>query len=234
VAGSGRGRPDGGAAALKRRLARITELLEAAYGEPRRVRQDDLVGSLVSTVLSQNTTDTNSARAYASLRERFATWGDVARAGRRSIESAIRSGGLARTKAARIKAMLRSIEAARGAIDLEFLRELPTADVLDYLRSFDGVGAKTASCVALFGIGRDVMPVDTHVHRVVGRLGVVGRPRGPEETFAALEGVVPKGKSLSLHVNLIRLGRTVCRPREPRCRECPLRRVCRHARAEAG
>lgn len=222
--------PGGRVAAETRRLSRIAELLEDEYGVPRPRGREDLIGNLVSTVLSQNTTDANSGRAYSRLRERFATWGDVADARTRSIESAIRSGGLARTKAGRIRTILRSIEREEGSLDLSFLRELPTEEVLDYLRGFEGVGAKTAACVALFGLGRDVMPVDTHVHRVIGRLGVIGHSRDPEATFAALRGVVPRGKSLSLHVNLIRLGRTVCGPREPRCGECPLRRLCRHAR----
>ncbi|MBD3348034.1 MAG: endonuclease III [Candidatus Eisenbacteria bacterium] len=224
---SGRGRR---VAAETRRLARIAELLEDEYGAPKRRASRDLIGSLVSTVLSQNTRDANSGRAYSQLRVRFPTWGDVADARPRSIESAIRSGGLARTKAGRIRTILRSIEREEGSLDLSFLRELPTEEVLDYLRGFEGVGAKTAACVALFGLGRDVMPVDTHVHRVVGRLGVIGPGRGPEATFAALRDVVPRGKSLSLHVNLIRLGRTVCRPRRPGCGECPLRRLCAHAR----
>ena len=228
----GAGRKENTAAAVKRRLARIIDLLEREFGVPRRrSRTDDLVGSLVSTVLSQNTTDLNSGRAYSSLRERFAGWEDVARASESSIERAIRSGGLARTKAKRIRAMLRSIEDETGELDLDFLSGLPTGDVLEYLRSFDGVGPKTAACVALFGLGRDVMPVDTHVHRVIGRLGIVGEPRGPEKTFRALEGVVPEGRSLSLHVNLIRLGRTACRPTDPACDQCPLRRLCRFAAA---
>jgi endonuclease-3 len=150
----------------------------------------------------------------------------VARADVRSIESAIRSGGLERVKARRIRAIVREIAAERGAIDLSFLRGLPTDEVVDYLRHFAGVGSKTAAVVALFGLGREIMPVDTHVHRVVGRIGVVGRPRTREATYRVLAGLVPGGKSLSLHVNLIRLGRALCRPRRPRCPECPIRAEC--------
>ena len=109
---------------------------------------------------------------------------------------------------------------------------------MDYLVSFDGVGPKTAACVLLFGLGRDVMPVDTHVHRVVGRLGIVGRPASREATFAALSGVVPRGKALSLHVNLVRHGRSVCRARNPRCGDCALAGDCgsrgRHAPRSVG
>jgi endonuclease-3 len=184
------------------------------------------VGSLVRTVLSQNTSDVNSDRAYRSLRERFPTWGDVETARTRSIESAIRSGGLARTKARRIRRILEAIREETGALDLGFLRDMETLGVLDYLQSFDGVGPKTAACVALFGLGRGIVPVDTHVHRVIGRLGLVGSPGSRERTFEAVQGLVPPDDALSFHVNLIRLGRSVCRPSGPRCDACPIRRLC--------
>ena len=204
--------------------------MESELGRPERAADDDLVGSLVRTILSQNTSDVNSDRAYGSLRERFGSWSDVERASTRSIEAAIRSGGLARTKSERIRRILGVIRERAGKIDLTFLRDMETDAVLDYLESLDGVGPKTAACVALFGLGREVVPVDTHVHRVVGRLGVVGTPASPEKTFEALRGVVPGGASLSFHVNLIRLGRRCCRPSRPDCTSCPLRRLCDAAR----
>ena len=205
-----------------RRLARIGKLLEGVYGRPRRRTRRDLIAGLVGTILSQNTSDTNSHRAFVSLRKRFPDWGDVESANVRSIESAIRSGGLARTKARTIKRALRDIHARAGKLDLGFLRRMSDDEVFDYLLAFDGVGTKTAACVALFDLGRDVMPVDTHVHRVTGRLGVVGHPRSRDGTFEALREVVPPGESLSLHVNLIHLGRALCRPRDPDCSRCPV------------
>lgn len=208
----------------------MTSALEERYGVPRRRRGRDLVASLVRTVLSQNTTDTNSLNAYMMLRERFPEWGDVERAHVRSIEAAIRSGGLARTKAGRIKRILGEIRSREGTLDLGPLRDMETERVMEYLLGMEGVGLKTAACVALFGLGRDVLPVDTHVHRVIGRTGVVGRPGGREATYRALEGLAPRGKALSLHVNLIRLGRELCRPRAPLCEQCPIRRDCAHGR----
>jgi endonuclease-3 len=213
-----------------RRLGRIADLLETEFGLPRRRSDPDLVGSLVRTILSQNTTDVNSGRAYLELRERMPTWGEVRRANVRSIEAAIRGGGLARTKARRIKDILTEIERTTGGVDLAFLRGMETGDVVDYLRAFQGVGSKTAACVALFDLGREIMPVDTHIHRVVGRLGIAGRPRDREATFRAMAGITPEGRSLSLHVNLIRLGRAYCRPAEPLCGGCPVRRLCDHGR----
>jgi endonuclease-3 len=218
-------------ASASSRLALIGRALEARYGRPKRRNRRDLIGGLVGTILSQNTTDTNSHRAFLSLRERFPTWEQVEAADVRSIEAAIRSGGLARTKARRIKRILQHIRATRGTLGLGFLRSMSDDEIFEHLVALDGVGAKTAACVALFDLGRDVMPVDTHVHRVVGRLGVVGRPSSRDATFRALSGVVPPGESLSLHLNLVRLGRELCRPRNPDCSSCPVAGYCDFARS---
>jgi endonuclease-3 len=207
-------------------LARIGRALEKRYGGPDDRPRRDLIAGLVATILSQNTTDTNSRRAYRALRERFPEWAQVEQANVRSIESTIRSGGLARTKARTIKRVLRDIRSARGKLDLGFLRRMSDDEVLEYLVGIDGVGVKTAACVALFNLGRDVMPVDTHVHRVVGRLGVVGHPKTRDATFRALRDVVPPGESLSLHVNIINLGRELCRPQDPDCAACPIAAHC--------
>lgn len=222
--------PPGGASTARRRLARIAQLLEDEFGVPKRGKKGDPLSGLIRTILSQNTTDVNSRRAYVNLRERFSDWGCVKSAQPRSVEAAIRSGGLARTKAARIRRILADVERSRGSLDLGFLRGMSNDEVYDYLTALDGVGLKTAACVALFNLGRDVMPVDTHVHRVVGRLGVVGHPRTRDATFEALRPFVPAGKGFSLHVNTIRLGKEYCRPRVPDCRSCPVRRFCEHAR----
>jgi len=217
---------------------RIVRLLEREYGVPRAAPGGDLVGRLVATILSQHTTDASSEAAYGRLLERFGSWESVEAANRRSIAVAIRAAGLAAVKARRIKRTLGRIRDERGRIELDFLKGMSSRAATDYLLSFDGVGPKTAACVLLFGLGRDVMPVDTHVHRVVGRLGIVGRPASREATFAALSGVVPRGKALSLHVNLVRHGRSVCRARNPRCGDCALAGDCgsrgRHAPGSDG
>lgn len=213
----------------RRSLVAVTNALERRYGLPEHSGYGDVVASLVATILSQNTSDVNSARAFESLRKRFPGWGEVARARATTIERAIRSGGLARTKSVRIRAILQEIECRTGAIDLGFLADMDTDDVLEYLMGFEGVGRKTAACVALFELRRDVVPVDTHVHRVVARLEVLGRPGSPEQTFDRLRETAPAGRALSLHVNLIRLGRELCRPRQPRCDGCPLSGRCAHA-----
>jgi len=217
-----------------RRIRRIVRLLEASYGVPKASRDRDLVGSLVQTVLSQHTTDAASDAAFAALRRRFGSWEAVSSADARSVEATIRGAGLARRKARTINGALARLARERKRIDLSFLTRMPTEEVQRYLTGYDGVGAKTAACVLLFGLGREVVPVDTHVHRVVGRLGVVGRQRTREATFEALSGVVPRGKALSLHVNLVRHGRSVCRAGRPRCRECTLSESCDFGAASAG
>jgi len=224
---AGRGRARASLRAIARRL-------EREYGEPSVRRSRDLVGELVGTILSQHTTDASADAAYRRLRERFPSWSAVADGDRRTIAAAIRGAGLARTKAGRIRDVLGRIRRERGGVDLGFLRSMPTTEAIAYLTGFEGVGPKTAACVMLFGLGRDVMPVDTHVHRVVGRLGVIGRPSTRERTFEALSGVVPPGKAHSLHVNLVRHGRAVCRASAPRCGDCVLRDRCGLGRRAAG
>jgi len=188
---------------------------------------------LIGTILSQNTSDTNSHRAFQSLKRAFPSWRAVAEARVSGIASAIRSGGLARTKAPRIRAILQHLVRERGTADLEFLERLPRNQALGYLMSLPGVGPKTASCVLLFGFGKPVLPVDTHVHRVSRRLGLVDERASPAKAQEVLEQFVPPKDRLSFHLNLIAHGRAICKPR-PRCRECVLLALCPYARSVPG
>lgn len=181
---------------------------------------------LVRTILSQNTSDTNSDRAFAALREHFTDWNTVADAPVTEIEDAIRSGGLAQQKAPRIRSALRDIREHRGEIDLDFLSELPDDEALAFLESMDGVGPKTAACVLAFSLQRPIIPVDTHVHRVSKRLGLIGARTSAAKAHAELEAVVAPPDRVPLHVALIRHGREVCKARNPRCDDCVLGDVC--------
>ena len=210
-------------------VARALNALEKRYGRPRLGRRLPPLDELILTILSQNTNDRNRDRAYESLRRRFPTWEAVASARRVAIEQAIRPGGLARTKARSIREVLRHIAAERGALDLGFLCRLPAAEAAAWLRRFRGVGEKTAACVLLFSCGHAAFPVDTHIHRIARRLGWVRSSASREETHRRLAALVPPSLCLTGHVNLITLGREICRPRKPRCPECPLRRGCPHA-----
>jgi endonuclease III len=216
-------------AAMRRQVARSADRLRAAFGRPRPGRALPPIDELVLTILSQNTSDTNSGRAFASLRRRFPSWKDVARAPRRSIEAAIRAGGLARLKSGVILDTLRRIERERGGFDLGFLERVPVPEAIAWLTRFRGVGEKTACCVLLFGCRRPAFPVDTHVLRVARRLGWIPSTADATLAHGRLAALVPAKRYYEVHVNLITLGRRLCRPRQPRCAECPLDPACRHA-----
>lgn len=217
--------------ALRQKTGRVVRILGRYLGSPRPAdRRPPPLDLLVATILSQNTNDKNSHRAYTRLRERYPRWEDVAGAPLRGIESAIRSGGMARQKSRRIKEILVQVCTRGDGSDLRQLKRLSDDGVLAHLTEFKGVGVKTAACVLLFSLGRDVFPVDTHVHRICNRLGLAGRSKLPEHTFAAMRSLVPPGKAYSFHTNLIRFGRTVCRSNNPSCSVCPLHEECVYPR----
>jgi endonuclease-3 len=213
--------------ALRRRTTRIAKVLEHHLGIPeRRKSPSDPLDMLVATILSQNTNDRNSHRAYTELRRRFPTWEHVATATPAALRSAIRTGGMAHQKSVRILETLEAVRHKYGKYDLSPIRRKTSEIIMRELTALKGVGTKTAACVLLFSLGRDVFPVDTHVHRLCTRLGLASGSRSPDETFALMRNLVPPGKSHSLHTNLIRFGRTVCRSSNPRCDICPLFRQC--------
>lgn len=211
----------------RRRLRTIARRLAAAYGEPPPPRRLPAIDELVLTILSQNTSDVNRDRAYADLRRALPTWTSVAGAPPRSIARAIRRGGLSATKAPRIRAALRSLR--EGGTDLDEPRALarvPDAELWDLLVGLPGVGPKTAACVLLFSLDRPYLPVDTHVHRVSIRLGLVGERTTAVRAQEELQAAVPPDLVYELHMGLIRHGRAVCVARRPLCSECVLADLC--------
>ena len=205
----------------RRRLRRIRDRLRSAYGRPILRPHGAPVDELILTVLSQNTNDRNRDLAYARLRERFSSWAEVRDAEEDELEEAIRPGGISRVKAARIQRILRAL----GDDDLAWLANAPLDEARDYLCSLPGVGRKTAACVLIFAFGRPEIPVDTHVYRVGGRLGLFRPGASFEEAHDEMLRIVDPEDAYELHINLIRHGRDVCRPR-PRCDSCGLRRMC--------
>lgn len=181
---------------------------------------------LVGTVLSQHTSDVNSARAFAGLEHNFASWDDVAEAPVDRVRDAIRPGGLAETKAPRIQRILQTVRQREGRIDLSRLHSLEDQEVDDYLCSLPGVGPKTAACVMAFAMGRNAFPVDTHVLRVARRLGWISSKSSAEAAARALTPRMPSNIRYSLHVALIDHGRRVCRSRRPRCSQCAVLDLC--------
>jgi endonuclease-3 len=206
----------------RRRVRRIRDRLRAAYGRPLLRPHHAPVDELILTVLSQNTNDRNRDRAYARLRDRFGTWEELREAPLEEVEEAIRPGGLSVQKSARIQRIL----GALGEDDLRWLEHTSVSAGRDYLRALPGVGRKTAACVLLFSFGRPDVPVDTHVYRVGGRLGLFRPGAWLEEAHDEAERLLGPEDAYELHLALLRLGRRTCVARAPRCGECPLFSLC--------
>lgn len=212
----------------RRRTRAIRRRLEKCYGRPWGPSASDPVDMLVATILSQNTSDANSSAGFRRLRERFNSWGAVADARIEDIVDAIRPSGLGRTKAPRIRAILRQLRSVRGQIDLSHLATMTDDEALASLTAFPGVGPKTALCVLLFACGRDVFPVDTHIERIARRLGWLDQTVPAARAHETLtEAIAPEDRRL-LHLLLIAHGRAVCKARSPRCESCVLLDWCPH------
>jgi endonuclease-3 len=200
----------------------IRDRLRELYGRPVNEPHRHPIAELVRTVLSQNTSDTNRDVAYERLRARFPTWEEVRDAPTDEVIEAIRPGGLANTKGPRIQEILRELDESP---DLDWLERAPRDEALEFLTSLPGVGRKTAACVLIFSFGRPEIPVDTHVYRVGGRLGLFRERASFEEAHDEMRRVVDPEDAYEFHMNLIAHGRAICRPR-PRCEDCGLRRMC--------
>ena len=219
------------------RIKEILALLDNAYGRPEPLERDDPVDVLIRTVLSQNTTDKNSLKAFAALKAAFRTWEAVEAADTRRIARVIRHAGLANIKAARIKGVLAEItkreggiraeKGIEGKISLGFLAKMDTGKALEYLKSLKGVGPKTAACVLLFSFGKPVMPVDTHIFRVTKRLGLINGKTGIEEAHEILTKIVPKHLIYRFHLGIIEHGRRTCKSQTPKCGVCVVYGLCK-------
>jgi endonuclease-3 len=207
--------------------ATVMERLEPLYGRPVNTPNGDPLAELVLTILSQNTADRNSGRAFASLLSRFDSWAAVANASPGAVVEAIRLGGLAQQKGPRIQAVLQTVaERTGGDFSLDFLARMELEEARSWLRSLPGVGPKTAACVLLFALGKPAMPVDTHVERVSKRLGLVPQSMSAEKAHAELESLVEPDEYYRFHMLLIKHGRRICAARSPACGRCPLSRGC--------
>lgn len=216
-------------------LVRVYKLLIDTYGEPKNEPDYDPLGGLVGTILSQHTSDINSDRAYQQLRATFPTWEEVRDAPTHEVAGAIRSGGLANIKAPRIKNTLLTLtewqQSQGGSKSLsdflydELTRRSPE-EARQYLRSIPGVGPKTAACVLMFDMDLPVMPIDTHVHRVSKRLGLIGPTVNADQAHDVFARITPPDWIYTLHVNLIRHGRQICHAQRPACEKCTLFSEC--------
>jgi endonuclease-3 len=202
---------------IKESVPYIIQNLEAVYGVPKPERGLDPLDVLIETILSQSTTNANSSRAFDSLKRRFPTWDAARRARVTSIETPIRSGGLAKQKSLRIKELLNEIYKRRGSLDLSFLTTAPLEEARQFLASFKGVGPKTVACTLLFACNRALFPIDTHIFRIARRLGLIPERCSDEQAHSSMSEMIPRKRYYEVHINMIRLGRKVCRPRDPLC-----------------
>lgn len=207
--------------------------LSGVYGIPEWRDPLPPLDELISTILSQNTNDRNRDLAFQRLRERFATWEQVRDAPTEQVIEAVRIAGLGNQKGPRILAVLRQITQERGGLDLTFLSDLPDEEALAWLTRFKGVGPKTAAIVLVFSLGKPAFPVDTHVYRVSGRIGLRPEQITVEQAHVYLAGVFEPAQYGPGHLNLIRLGRETCHARKPDCPNCPLKEICLYYAAHA-
>ena len=210
----------------KARAIEIHKKLIEAFGEPTWRTPLPAIDELVSTILSQNTNDVNRDRGFNALRAKFPTWEAVRYAKAEDVINAIRPAGLANQKGPRIQQVLRAITEERGTLNLDFLAGLPVEEARAWLTKFNGVGPKTAAIVLCFSLNMPAFPVDTHIYRVSGRIGLRPEKMTVEQAHPYLESVFPPETYYAAHLNLIRLGREVCGARKPNCPQCPIIKLC--------
>lgn len=215
---------------LAQRALKIHERLLEFYGEPVWRNPLPAIDELVSTILSQNTNDINRDRAFEALRARFPTWEMVRDANTKDVIEAIRPAGLSNQKGPRIQQVLKSITEERGGLDLSFLADVPVDEAKAWLTKFNGVGPKTAAIVLCFSLNKFAFPVDTHIYRVTGRIGLRPERMTVEQAHAHLESLFPPETYYEVHLNLIRLGREICTARRANCEICPIRKLCDYGR----
>ena len=204
----------------------LIQNLERTFGIPELDPPSDPLDMLIGVILSQATTNANSDRTFAALKEKYSTWEDALNARESSIAKTIHLGGLANQKAKVIKNLLRQIKEEHGSLDLNFLHKLSTKDSVAYLKKFRGIGPKTIACTLLFACHKNIFPLDTHIFRILRRVGMIPQKCSDEKAHKILDAIVPDGKFYSFHVNLIRLGRTICKPQNPMCERCPIVEYC--------
>jgi endonuclease-3 len=220
------------AAANAAKVQLVNRRLSEVYGPRERYSARDPLEELILTILSQNTSDLNSGRAWRMLQSRYRTWDEVLAADTTEIYDAIKSAGLGNIKAPRIQHVLQEILDRRGSFDLHFLRDLPLTEAKRWLTSLPGIGPKTAACVLCFACDMPALPVDTHVHRVSLRLGLIGPRVGADAAHDLLEQAVPPTDVYAFHVNMILHGRQICHAQRPECGRCPLTDLCDYYAAQ--
>ena len=212
---------------MKKEIKKINSKLIKHFGIPnRQKRLPGPVDTLIATILSQNTNDKNSYQAYQNLKKKYKSVNELSLALRSEIEKTIKVAGLGKQKSAAIKNFLSFLKKNNGELNLQYIKKMPDDDILNEHTSIKGIGVKTASCVLLFSLDRNVCPVDTHVHRTLNRIGIV-KTSTPDKTFEKIKNNLPEATAHQFHTNLIKLGREICKSVKPLCSICPLLKICK-------
>ena len=206
----------------------VDRQLKSRFGTPKWDGPGDPLAGIIGTILSQNTNDLNSDRAYRSLRKVFPRWEMLLDARPRRIARAIRVGGLANQKSRRIKDFLKWVKRTYGRLTLKVMHGMSVEEAVETFTRHKGIGLKTIYVTLLFACGKDVFPVDTHIYRIVRRLALVPQRASRDKVTELMQVLVGKGESFALHLNLIAFGRTVCKAQKPLCRDCPFPELCLH------
>jgi len=213
---------------MKKKIEKINKLLIEYFGIPPKAKKNPTpLDAIIGTILSQNTNDKNSYQAYRNLKENFKNWDELSILKPPQIEKYIKVAGLGKQKSKAIYEILQSLKKKHKTVSLNHIRNSSDEVILEELTSYKGVGVKTASCVLLFSLERNICPVDTHVHRTLNRIGIVNT-NTPEKTFYEILNNIPDSSAHSFHTNLIRLGREICKPANPNCSVCPLKKICKY------
>jgi len=213
---------------MKKKIEKINRLLIEHFGIPQKAKKlPTPLDAIIGTILSQNTNDKNSYQAYRNLKDNFNDWNKLAELKSSQIEKFIKVAGLGKQKSKAIYELLQSLKKKHKNVSLDHIKNNSDEEILEELTSYNGVGVKTASCVLLFSLGRNICPVDTHVHRTLNRIGLV-KTNNPEKTFYEIIDNLPEVVAHSFHTNLIRLGREICKSANPKCSICPLLKICKY------
>uniref|UniRef100_A0A7V2ZJP0 Endonuclease III n=1 Tax=Ignavibacterium album TaxID=591197 RepID=A0A7V2ZJP0_9BACT len=213
---------------MKKKIEKINQQLIEHFGIPvRQKRLPDPLDIIIGTILSQNTNDKNSFKAYLNLKNYISSWEDILKMKISQLEKLIKVAGLGKQKSKAIKNLLTNLKKENGKLSLSYLKKKNDEEVLEELTFHKGIGVKTASCVLLFAFDRNVCPVDTHVHRILNRIGLV-KTSSPEKTFNEIKNQLPQASAHSFHTNLLRLGREYCTPTNPKCYNCPIEALCNY------
>lgn len=213
---------------LRKLATQANDKLEKHFGEPEKKTHSDSLNVLILTVLSQSTSDHNRDLAFSELKRLYPTWEAVASASWQDLAKAIKSGGLANQKAKRILDILAWLKDHKGGYNLDWIRDISTEEAVDELTSLKGVGIKTAAVLLCFSFDAVIFPVDVHIHRICRRLGLVPVKASAEKTHHLMQPLVPDGRAKTFHLNLLKLGRTFCRPTHPGCEACPINGICEY------